>query len=405
MVRRVSFIFDDPMAHSTLPVPPFIPSLDPLDPADTSQFDDTYTSQMPRVSNEDGTGAPGDEREVPEGEPQAAFDEAVRPFAASKSRSLSSRSPAQGHDVFDGYSYFGGRDADSIVGPDPDDDDEVPIAVTPSPSELPDAFLDDADLDADNSGLADQTFSSMASISTPGTSIVHLSPEQPRRRQRSEGLDSLVEAPSSAENDMMVEEPDADDGDGEQSEEDDWDVIDANVGGEARNGGKGTTLWAKGVKDRFVLWHQFCGLAADSCALLQVPPPAELNAAWTVATSADRASLERRRLSEGVVRFRAVVGHAVAIALARTASVAAPTRVGPVLEQLQGRAQDVPLPALAACRERKAQALSVVFWCRHASQGRPGDEAPRVRLPHPVNPASPEHHPTRPHPYLRERPS
>lgn len=87
----------------------------------------------------------------------------------------------------------------------------------------------------------------MTSLSTPATSL-QPSPEQPaRRRQRSEGLDSLAEAPSSAENDMIVE--DADD----EPSEDDWDVIDAEVLGESKNGGKESTLWAKGVKDKFVL--------------------------------------------------------------------------------------------------------------------------------------------------------
>lgn len=63
-------------------VAPFIPTLNPDDPSDTSQFDEAFLGMEPEV----GEGVDGDgksERDPPEGEPQEAFD-------------------GEGRDVFDG---------------------------------------------------------------------------------------------------------------------------------------------------------------------------------------------------------------------------------------------------------------------------------------------------------------
>lgn len=69
-------------------VPPFIPTLNPEDPTDTSQFDDVFLTMEPQV----GEGAQDEEseskRDPPEGEPQEAFDQ-------------------QGNDVFDGCELLG----------------------------------------------------------------------------------------------------------------------------------------------------------------------------------------------------------------------------------------------------------------------------------------------------------
>ncbi|KAI5479029.1 protein serine/threonine kinase [Pseudohyphozyma bogoriensis] len=199
-------------------VPPFIPNLNPLDPTDTSQFDDTYTSQQPTVENENPPDAPGAERDEPEGPPQPAFDDS-------------------GRDVFDGYSYFGGRDADSIVCAS-DDEDEAELGsidVDHQEDEAGDTSL------ADTSMATDLTSTSFASDSTMATSAAG-SPEVTLHRQPSTVLHSVVEGPSSTESVNVDEDHDSD-----------WDVVETEVGGEARNGGKGTTLWARGVKDRYRL--------------------------------------------------------------------------------------------------------------------------------------------------------
>ncbi|GAA5821334.1 hypothetical protein JCM11251_004576 [Rhodosporidiobolus azoricus] len=74
--------------------PPFVPDLDRDDPTDVSQFDEAFLSMPAKVKGGDSDDEPGSERDPPEGEPQAPYDE-------------------QGRDVFDGYSYFG-RDSASI---------------------------------------------------------------------------------------------------------------------------------------------------------------------------------------------------------------------------------------------------------------------------------------------------
>lgn len=53
-------------------VPPFVPSINPLDPSDTSQFDDVFLTMEPQINEETAAGA---ERDPPEGEPQAGFDD------------------------------------------------------------------------------------------------------------------------------------------------------------------------------------------------------------------------------------------------------------------------------------------------------------------------------------------
>ncbi|GAA6038913.1 hypothetical protein JCM8097_000571 [Rhodosporidiobolus ruineniae] len=83
--------------------PPFVPTLNPDDPTDLSQFDDVFLS-MPAEIKGDPEDEPGSGRDAPEGEPQAATDE-------------------HGRDVFDGYSYFG-RDSASIHRHKMEDEDE-----------------------------------------------------------------------------------------------------------------------------------------------------------------------------------------------------------------------------------------------------------------------------------------
>lgn len=57
--------------------PPFVPELNPLDPTDLSQFDDTFLS-MPAQVKGDPEHEPGAGREPPEGEAQPRFDDTGR---------------------------------------------------------------------------------------------------------------------------------------------------------------------------------------------------------------------------------------------------------------------------------------------------------------------------------------
>ena len=182
-------------------VAPFIPSSNSLE--DTQNFDESFLTMSPDVGG-DETREGEEEREAPEGEPQEAVDE-------------------HGNDVFDGYSFHG-HDEEIDFEEEESDDEEIMEADT-----------------------TERTFGTDATsteiiIDSPSPSSPHL--------PYSQTLSSVVEIPIIiSSNDMLVESP-VEPVD-EEIEEDEWDLVEA--AGESRNGGKGTTLWARGVKDRFKL--------------------------------------------------------------------------------------------------------------------------------------------------------
>ncbi|GAA5936346.1 hypothetical protein JCM1841_003122 [Sporobolomyces salmonicolor] len=251
-------------------VPPFVPVLNPLDPSDTSQFDDVFLSMAPQVKGDEDEEGGG--RDPPEGEPQPAFDET-------------------GRDVFDGYSYYG-RDSASIhrreregdevdgggaAGEEKEDDVLLETVKPAGPAEpelvvaserhedITDRFLtstpppeptapiaqpDEAD-GADESGITSHlTVSSIASGSTQATTLPVDSPAASRHRQLSSrsNLEPVFEHPAQAmSTEILVEEP-------EEHSDSEWDLVSADdAGGFARNGGRGATLWARGFKDRYRL--------------------------------------------------------------------------------------------------------------------------------------------------------
>ena len=75
-------------------MPPFVPQLDPLNPADLSWFDDAYLSMPAEIKGEDPEDEPGGGREAPAGDAQPALDDS-------------------GRDVFDGCTL--GHDLAAIV--------------------------------------------------------------------------------------------------------------------------------------------------------------------------------------------------------------------------------------------------------------------------------------------------
>ncbi|GAA5948795.1 hypothetical protein JCM21900_005302 [Sporobolomyces salmonicolor] len=251
-------------------VPPFVPVLNPLDPSDTSQFDDVFLSMAPQVKGDEDEEGGG--RDPPEGEPQPAFDET-------------------GRDVFDGYSYYG-RDSASIhrreregdevdgggaAGEEKEDDVLLETVKPAGPAEpgrvvaserdeditnrfltstpppeptAPIAQPDEAD-GADESGITSHlTVSSIASGSTQATTLPVGSPAASRHRQLSSrsNLEPVFEHPAQAmSTEILVEEP-------EEHSDSEWDLVSADdAGGFARNGGRGATLWARGFKDRYRL--------------------------------------------------------------------------------------------------------------------------------------------------------
>ena len=282
--------------------PPFVPTLNPDDPTDTSHFEDMFLSLPPMVKGGDGddpSHEAGAERDPPTGDPQAAVDD-------------------DGRDVFDGYSYFG-RDSASIHREEmlgDDDEPKAPSVVVDEPEssavgeapaegpsaevssddattptlEQPDSIMDDEHVVAEQPAatpepalpiiVADASPDDL--ISTPplrttspdsmpvdreptlssvgaaeSTSDVAHRPDVGRARQlssRSSVLESLAEeqprkAASTATAGVLVEEPD------EAASDSEWDVVEraADVGGFVRNGGREATLWQRGFRDRYRL--------------------------------------------------------------------------------------------------------------------------------------------------------
>ena len=183
--------------HAKRYVAPFIPSSNSLE--DTQNFDESFLTMDPAVM---GAGGEEEEREAPEGEPQEAFDEF-------------------GNDVFDGYSFHGHDE--------PHEEEE-----------------EDSDEEAMEADTTERTFETAATsteiiVDSPSPSSPHL--------PYSHTLSSVIEIPIIVASSDMLVEPELEED--ENEEEDEWDLVEA--GGESRNGGKGTTLWARGVKDRFKL--------------------------------------------------------------------------------------------------------------------------------------------------------
>ncbi|GAA5823767.1 hypothetical protein JCM10212_000878 [Sporobolomyces blumeae] len=260
-------------------VPPFVPILNPLDPTDTSQFDDMFLSMMPQVHAEGEEDVPGGARgdEPSSGvEPQAAVD-------------------TDGRDVFDGYSYYG-RDSDSIKRFEMDPETETEEGHSLRHAQVEDGHeksssIADSQVDAmlvdhsaqasssntideesiealdspgsaddrnglDESGLAssDTTLSSIATVSTQPTTLPADSPVAARRRQSSSrsNLEPVSEVPIMSSpivaTETVLEEL-------EENSDSEWDMVDSakDVGGFSRNGGREATLFAKGFRDTYRL--------------------------------------------------------------------------------------------------------------------------------------------------------
>lgn len=205
-------------------IPPYIPTLNPQDDSDTQNFDDIFLNMKPALAEPDEAEGEGNPPEKPpSGEPQEAVDE-------------------HGRDVFEGYS-FKGPDTPSVNG------DEGSMLDQDMEGEE-----DEGDMDGDMGGEGDEEFdenghtsSSALSNSTRPTS---LGGAESHGRQRSGGLDSLVEDPTTSPSPKPKSEKYLD---ADLVLEEDWDMVEAVDESMAeRNGGNRVpTLFARGVVDRY----------------------------------------------------------------------------------------------------------------------------------------------------------
>lgn len=193
-------------------VAPFIPSLNPDNDLDTQNFDDTFLSMNPAVEAEEDE--LGSDREPPEGEPQCGYDE-------------------DGNDVFDGYSYFG-------EGIEDDDDDDARSEDGQSRGE-------EEEEEVIIARGRDTSSSSMDTDSTPiSTKLTHSS-------SSTSSMSASLHKSTTREGDTLAPVILEEELDEEAEEEEEWDLVDRNVLGEAKNGGRESTLWALGVRDRYRL--------------------------------------------------------------------------------------------------------------------------------------------------------
>lgn len=273
-------------------VPPFVPTINPDDPTDVSQFDDVFLSMPAQIKG--GDDEPGAGREPPEGEPQAAFDE-------------------NGRDVFSGYDWMG-RDSASIHRLETDEeadatrlavedeenanedtlrtttevvpvdsplseslplDDKTPPPASPvqhdpqtpqattqngfftstPPPALPHAHSSVPSSSETSSSKPPSTLTVPSSVDlSHSPSHPAAAPESPTltRARLASSRSNLAPLPeerpvSSTSGEVLLEEA-------EKHSDSEWDVVE--TGGDvqsARNGGRGATFFSRGIKDKYRL--------------------------------------------------------------------------------------------------------------------------------------------------------
>ncbi|TFK89836.1 kinase-like protein [Polyporus arcularius HHB13444] len=280
-------------------IPPYIPPIDPSNASDTQNFDDTFLGMEPVINDENDENADTDQERT-DGE-----DSVTTP---SQSRSPSVHPVDDDSvDVFDGYSFKGrhsvilddededgdGEDEEdeeeeeSVSGPSLDDllPDEV---ATSSPkadmeqSSVPEDVSESQTPDARPAALPAETEAPANAVPKVDTATPRTSQDRPAHTVSAAEAAAAAAATRTAEDANVKTAPKArtkllrnrreksgipaldknlpdratdDEGTTEREEdEDDWDFVEA--GGmlvEERNGAKGTSLFARGVVDRYKL--------------------------------------------------------------------------------------------------------------------------------------------------------
>ncbi|KAL9933543.1 hypothetical protein V8E36_007719 [Tilletia maclaganii] len=282
-------------------IPPYIPPIDPLDEMDTQNFDEAFLDMPPTVANgTDGDSLAEDAKDKDGGEDQA---KAVATASAAASAALAAMGDSDVKSLFDGYSYRGRRDSESVrssimsTGSDDDDDDdhernsaldqidtaiEAALQTPPRSASTPQPVLPPQPTASQHSvspakprvvsapvGRADDDDDDDDSAARAAVAALD------RLEREAETLDShssldLSSRPTTSTLDTSYSEagdtslparklitrvpPEKVDEAGLEEEDEDWDLVDkdATIGSEV-NGGKGTSLWARGVVDTYRL--------------------------------------------------------------------------------------------------------------------------------------------------------
>ncbi|KAI0701269.1 hypothetical protein C8T65DRAFT_656629 [Cerioporus squamosus] len=281
-------------------IPPYIPPIDPSNASDTQNFDDTFLGMEPVINDENEENADTDQERT-DGE-----DSVTTP---SQSRSPSVH-PVEDDsvDVFDGYSFKGrhsvilddededgdGEDEEdeeeeeSVSGPSLDDLLPDELATGPAKADVeevsvPEDVGEPKTPEARPAALPVETEAPATAVPKPETATPRTSQDRPAHTVSAAEAAAVAAATRTAEDANVKTAPKArptklvrnrreksgipaldkhlpdratdDEGATEREEdEDDWDFVEA--GGmlvEERNGAKGTSLFARGVVDRYKL--------------------------------------------------------------------------------------------------------------------------------------------------------
>ncbi|KIM82335.1 hypothetical protein PILCRDRAFT_71075 [Piloderma croceum F 1598] len=285
-------------------IPPYIPPIDPSNASDTQNFDDTFLDMEPVIDdpNENEQTDTDQEREQTDTDRTDGEESNTTP---SQSRSPSVIPPADDSvDVFDGYSFKGRHsilidsDEDEESGDEEDEEDESPVADeaeasktdlqtldvsgevspeerTPEPKTpeahqppLPEATVDVVSTPTESPVIDGIIPSPLISQEGPAPEV----DEKPApvladsKRPKTRATRATVARPGAKASRVRREKSgvpaldrdlsDTIDEDGEMTEkeedDDDWDFVEA-ADGEDRNGAQGTSLFARGVVDRYRL--------------------------------------------------------------------------------------------------------------------------------------------------------
>lgn len=237
---------------SRLDLAPYIPPTDPSNELDTSNFDDQFLALAPTIAVED------------EGEGEGLAAKPKGPFAAA----AASRAD-DGVSLFDGYSY---REPDAasifsveeqLARPHGERDHKISISSTrsitaletpPLPKKLTpvdepighgpcssDPTTSSVNLDDNVSNRASSKSNSPDGLPSPSTNSLASRSKPARQRSDIPALDRDVET-------------DVDATDPSEAEDEGWDVVEKpRKGQQEANGARGTTLFARGVVDRYRL--------------------------------------------------------------------------------------------------------------------------------------------------------
>ncbi|KAF8131552.1 hypothetical protein EV363DRAFT_1583811 [Boletus edulis] len=290
-------------------IPPYIPPIDPSNASDTQNFDDTFLDMEPVIDdpNDQDQVDTDQDRDHTDGEAGDGEDAYPTP---SHSRSPSVHPDESGLDVFDGYSFKGrhsviidddDEDGSGDSGEEETDEEDMPsvlIDMLDSPAQPPreteivtESPISDGQVvepEPKTPEARPQALVEEAPEPENVTATVEPAPSTPRTPEPS--VQDIVEEPTEvapplpakdtkpkvatkvptnskatvrntrgrreksgipALDRFLSDGPDEDDDMTEREEDDDWDIIEAD--GEDRNGTKGTSLFARGVVDRYRL--------------------------------------------------------------------------------------------------------------------------------------------------------